>query len=463
MKTQLPKSIILFIVLLFGTIPHLNAQEHPNDELTKMYDAQKDLTAAFNTMLKTETLNNWKDNKPCKANDLINSINKSQLELSINELNAVTRNLFSRIQAVAISETIDKGSFESLTDKALQALSNDANFEAFVKAYTGKGVNDIKGKTEFRGEILSKDIDVLRDYYLTLKELTTNYKSNNEYNINDRCRYNSTNTITIKTISYPNATWDLKTTVIVDCVCDNDALATEVKNGSYEYTASVSGTLTGSTITFMNPKNSRLSVLSLKCCGDKEDKEEPSNIDPVAALNAIEGINDLMPDQTIGFGIGAGFAQDFEETTFCVFGEYLYQLNSSDDQGWYIGAEASYQHTSFGDFSSSVIKGGPKLQYNFAATPSQETQFVVGIMANYATGSNDNNGFKDDFTGLIGCAYSGVNIRICEDWSVGGQFPIFIYESFTFKPESGGEFEVDGTSLFINKDNPFKIVVRHSF
>ncbi|WP_204344537.1 hypothetical protein [Psychroserpens algicola] len=463
MKTISPLIIVFVAMCIFGNISYLNAQTLPNDDLTKKYDAQKNLTSAFNAMLKTETLHNWKDNKPCKANDLINSINKSNLELNINELNSVTEYLFSKIQAIAINETLDKGTFESLTDKALHALNNDASFEAFVKAYTGKDVNDIKGNTEFRGEILSKDIDVLREYYQALKGLTTNYKFNNEYNINDKCKYNATNTISIKTINYPNATWNIKTTVIVDCVCSNDDAATEVKNGSYEYAATVSGILTGSKITFTKPKNTTLSVLSLNCCGEKEDDEEPPYSDPLAAVDDIEGINDLMPDQTIGFGAGVGFGQDFEETTFCLFGEYLYQLNSSEEKGWYIGAEASYQHTSFGDFSSSVIKGGPKLQYNFAATPSQETQFVVGIMANYATGSNDNNGFKDDFSGLIGCAYGGINIRICEDWSVGGQFPIFIYESFTFKPESGGEFEVDGTSLFINKDNPFRIVIRHTF
>ncbi|WP_299223485.1 hypothetical protein [uncultured Psychroserpens sp.] len=174
-------------------------------------------------------------------------------------------------------------------------------------------------------------------------------------------------------------------------------------------------------------------------------------------------VDELIQKQTIGLAVGAGFGQDFKESTLCFSLEYLRQINSSDKKGLYVGAEATYETTSFEEFSSNTLKFGPKIQYNTPITPSQETQLAVGLMGNFATGNNDNNGFEDDFTGLILCAYTGVNIRVSTQWSVGVQLPVFIYEDYTFEPEMGDEFSLDNTTLLVNKNNPAKIVVRHSF
>jgi hypothetical protein len=456
MKTNL--LTLLLVLCLIGNTTISYAQENQNDDISKMYNAQKKLVDAFNSMLKTETINNRKDNKPCKTKDLIGLVNKSELELNTNELHAVITSLFTKTRAIATAETIDQGAFATLTDKGLNAISNGASFDEFIKAYTGKDIKDINGKTEFRGEILSKDIDVLQEYYQNLKEIKANHEFSQERSVSDKCAIKSENSISVKTINYPNATWDIKTTITVDCVCGPDDGVAEVKSGSYEYTSTISGTLTGSNITFNSSKNPKLSVLSLECCGKKKE-EEPPYIDPIAALND-NGIKDLMPDQTIGFGAGIGFAQDFEETTWCVTAEYLYKINTNQNKGWYVGGEVTHSNTSFGDFNSNKTVAGGKIQYNISAVPSGETQFVAGLMANYAFGNNDFNGFKDDFTGTIFCAYGGVNVRVSENWSIGAQFPVLIFENFTFKPENSAEFKTDATSLFINKDNPLKIMIR---
>ncbi len=192
---------------------------------------------------------------------------------------------------------------------------------------------------------------------------------------------------------------------------------------------------------------------------------------PISVISADEfenqgrvNIEDIIPKQTIGVAVGAGFTQDFDETTFCVSAEYLRRIHISEtNKGWYAGVEATYENSSFNDFKSNRFVGGPKLQYNLPITPSQETQFTAGLMTNYTTGTNDFSGFEETFNGFIGCIYGGINIRVNEDWSVGGQFPILVYESLTFEPESGGEFKVDGTSLLVNKSNPLKIFVRKRF
>ena len=53
-----------------------------------------------------------------------------------------------------------------------------------------------------------------------------------------------------------------------------------------------------------------------------------------------------------------------------------------------------------------------------------------------------------------------MEVSILGSVKIGAQFPVLIFENYTFKPEGGGEFKTDATSLFINKDNPLKIVIR---
>jgi hypothetical protein len=260
----------------------------------------------------------------------------------------------------------------------------------------------------------------------------------------------------VKKLDFPNIEYTLKTEVNIKCDCTDESSSKEIAAGILDYEATISGIYTSSKISFNEVKQPKVTKRSLQCCPEKEEKEEPTE----TALNDDEGIKDLMPNQTIGFGAGIGLSQDFEETTYCFTGEYLYQLNSDEYKGWYVGAEVTHNITSFGDFNSNKTIAGGKFQYNFSGVPSGETQFVAGLMGNFAFGNNDNNGFKDDFTGTIFCAYSGVNIRVSDNWSIGAQFPVLIFENYTFNPENGGEFKTDATSLFINKDNPLKIIIR---
>ncbi|WP_323787489.1 hypothetical protein [Psychroserpens sp.] len=346
-----------------------------------------------------------------------------------------------------------KGDFKTISDKALNAFSNTNNYGDFVLETTGKDVGSFTKK-----ENLSLNI-----FYSLLKKTTTSEKILNDgfftstVELSGNCRIEWEPRAKIIKFEYPNITTELKIKVYTSCDCSKKKGNNEIKSGYLEYVATTKGIYTASTVTFGELINPKIKITSMECCPEEvKMEEEPTK----TALDEDEGINDLMPAQTIGFGAGAGFSQDFDETTFCVSAEYLYLLNSSEYKGWYVGAEVSHQNTSFGDFKSNKTMAGGKLQYNISGIPSGETQFVAGIMANYAFGSNENNGFNDDFTGTVFCAYGGVNIRVSENWSVGAQFPFLIFENYTFKPEGGGEFKTDATSLFINKDNPLKIIIR---
>lgn len=462
--------------------------QNQSDADKRLKKALKGMSDAYSKMYENAVLVQPDNPKTCKPESLIDVVDKNDLKISSSRLISGLMGMAGNLHPpnnYMLTGDYDKGEFLTQGDRAMNAASISSSFEEFITNFTGLNIGDITASRLHPelGNKEVKDIDLLRRYYSSASsfiggdwveietENMAEYGENSEFNVdlsptkyvgNDdgRCAFYSKSKIRLKTYDFPMATWEIRTEVFVDCTCKEEDNNSKVKEGVFVYSSFVKGLFTSTKETFEQPKNPIITIKSLECCPDKEEKkEEPPKVD----LNEDAGINDLMPDQTIGFGAGVGFSQDFEETTFCVSAEYLYQLNSSEHKGWYLGVEVTHQNTSFGDFNSSVTKGGPKFQYNFSAVPSGETQFVAGIMANYAFGSNDNNGFKDDFTGIIACAYGGVNIRISEDWSIGGQFPIFIYENFTFEPEGGDEFKVDGTSLFINKNNPFKIVVRRSF
>ncbi|TBN03987.1 hypothetical protein EYD45_08210 [Hyunsoonleella flava] len=457
MKTNQLVSGFLMCFIFFSLKGYSQDKKLP---YCKNKDAAKELHAAFKTMHAQAKVANWKDNKTCKAKDLISKVDGSMKSVSMTEAIYTINKLYYSFQSPTTKDTFDKGFFTTMEDKGLYSYKKSKNFSDFVSEYTGKSIGDIQGKRTSSSGMEYKDIDVIRRYYNGLKSFFTTLDFNVKYDesVSDNCRRTVLSTIKVAKFSYPNITWEIKTRANVNCVCNNGLDKTEVKSGSFEYTATTSGVLTHPKVTFSQPKDSKITINSLVCCGEKQ-KDRPISSEP-----KTEDINNLMPDQYIGGGVGFGATQDFEEISYCFFAEYLKKITyGSDDYAWYAGIEAGYSGWSFNDSNSNRIKIGPKLQYHTALTPSKQTQFVAGIMGNYNFGTTDNGFSIDDVTGIVACAYGGVNIRICENWSVFGQFPVFIYESTTFKSESGGEFKTDGTSLLINKDNPLKLGVRFNF
>lgn len=435
------------------------SQQNQNYRYTKNQEAAAGLISAYNTMHQTQNIVNWKDTKPCKVKDLMAKVSPSIIAIDTSNIAFTINGIYSTIEPPRTSETFDKGLFMTTEDRALNAINNSKDFAGFVKGFTGKDIGDIKGERTSGSGMTYKDIDEIRRYYKTLKKFFDGleFTPKHDNDMNGNCRTTATTRLKVIKFNYPKITWEISTYVTITCVCNNGLDPTEVKSGSYEYTATVAGAFTHTKMTFDQPKDSKITILSLECCAVKE-KEEPISSEPQTAY-----IEDLMPDQYIGGGAGFGAAQDFDEISYCLSAEYLKKITyGSDDSAWYVGAEAGYSGWSFNDSSSNRIKIGPKLQYHNGITPSGQTQIVAGIMGNYNFGTTDNGFSKDDITGIVACAYGGVNIRVCENWSLFGQFPIFIYESTTFKSDSG-EFKTDGTSLLINKDNPLKLGVRYKF
>lgn len=458
MKTKHTLTVFACIILSSSYFIGFS-QQNSNYTYTENKEAAANLISAFNTMHKTENVINWKDTKPCKVKDLMGKVSPSIIAIDTSSIAFAINGIYSTIRPPITSETLDKGMFNTLEDRALNAINNSKNFTDFVNGFTGKDIGDIKGERTSSSGMVYKDIDEIRSYYKSLKNFFDGleFTPKHDRDLNSNCRSEATSNVKIIKFNYPKITWEISTYVTVNCVCNNGLDPAEVKSGSYEYTATLNGVFTHAKMTFNQPKDSKITILSLECCAAKE--EEPISSEPLT-----DDIKDLMPDQYIGGGVGIGAEQDFEEISYCISAEYLKKLTyGSDENAWYAGVEVGYSGWSFNDSNSNRIKIGPKLQYHTAVTPSKQTQLVVGLMGNYNFGTSDNGFSKDDVTGIVGCAYGGVNIRVCENWSLFGQFPVFIYESTTFKSEAGSEFKTDGTSLLLNKDNPLKLGVRYKF
>lgn len=199
-----------------------------------------------------------------------------------------------------------------------------------------------------------------------------------------------------------------------------------------------------------NPINDKITVKATAECCDKGN-DDISYIDPMS-----------QPDQTIGYTAGIGFSNDFEEVSYCAGVEYLKRI-SNKKSDTYLGGGVSYGGTSFDGYTTSRVMVGPKIQIHTPITPSGETQWVNGFKGYYSFGNRENNGYKDKTSGVELSLYSGFNIQLNEKTAVGIEFPIITWDKLTIKPENGSDYEVDNTSLLLNKGNPLKLNLRYRF
>ncbi len=201
-----------------------------------------------------------------------------------------------------------------------------------------------------------------------------------------------------------------------------------------------------------SPIKEKITVkVTAECCDKGNDDEDVSYIDPLE-----------QPDQTIGYNVGLGFQNDFEDVSYCAGVEYLKRI-SDKKSDTYIGGGISYIGTSFNDFKTSTVMVGPKVQIHTPISHSGDTQWVNGLKGYFMFGNQKNGNLKDKTSGVEASIYSGFNIQLNKKTSIGVEFPVFTWEKIKIKPEVGADYEVDGTSLLLNKGNPLKLSIRHSF
>jgi hypothetical protein len=463
MKTKQIINVFLILFFLSGFM-NVNAQsdfdfliEQERKDLkyakTHFSTDAKEIKSIFKKMLETANVKSWKGTQYCKPEELLKKIKPNSLkENRINEILLGIYRYSKKITPADTKESFQKNPGVSLIDQGLKAYSETSSFIEFVTAYTGKNLGDIKGE---KNNILNekvKDIDALREYYKRLKSFVNGFERNLEwgYYKTEDCEVKVRYTIKIIKIDYPKVTWEYKIKFNVACNCPIRDAPEKVKSGVVEYTATSEGTYTASKRTYGKIKKTTIDIVKLVCCkGDIP--EDASYTEPIS-----------QPDQTIGYNVGFGFENDFEDISYCAGVEYLKRI-SDKKSDVYFGGGVSYLGTSYNETTTNQFMVGPKIQIHTPITPSEEVQWVNGFKGYYSFGNQKNNGYTDKTTGIELSLYSGFNIQLNEKAAVGIEFPALTWDKIKIKPEMGADYEFDNTSLLLNKGNPIKLNLRYNF
>lgn len=444
------KKLNLFLFFLC-CIPIINAQDTKNKEMTpyeieakKNEEIAKKLQGTFKSMYENATLKKSKNKENCIQEDLVGMADPSSLMFEENSAVVTIKS----IKSILLNDLynyglIDKGQFNSPSDRDLHAFTTTNNFSDYVKALLGREI----------GEVSEKMLNDIKKHYKFLKtNFDKTFLIETSSHMSPSCGYTKTYFIKVKSFDYPNVTWEIRTQVQVDCECSLDELSKNIDNGTYEYTSETKGILTSTNITFGTAKNAKLEVLTLNCCPTKEKEEEK-----VSLIEPIE-----QPDQTIGYNIGFGFQNDFEDISYCGGVEYLKRI-SDKKSDTYFGGGISYLGTSFNDNKTNQVMVGPKIQIHTPISHNGDTQWVNGFKGYYSFGNQKNNTYTDKTTGIELSLYSGFNIQLNEKAAVGIEFPVITWDKIKIKPEIGADYEFDNTSLLLNKGNPVKLSLRYKF
>ncbi len=347
--------VILAMSISFTIVGQKTLMERHEAALKKEKETFKkpveDLRAVFAKMFNNAQFVDTKVAGPCKPVDLVSKIEiyelKSGNEKLIKEVKSIKDTYLNYPQHLNDAQSRDyaysfeTGDFNSMEDAALNAFSNTNKFIDFVKLYTGGDVGDLN----------EYDIKTVRGQY---DNLNANY--NKEFQIETGefmsliCGHKQTSFIKLKKLNYPNVTWEIRTVVTADCDCSGAAeLTKNIKRGSIEYTAEVTGLLTTKSVTFSNVANAKVTVKSLVCCS-KIEKAEESKI-------AINDVHDAKGYLQVGAQVGLPLGQekDFYSLTFGAEVSYLFNVSESFNAGIGVG----YTHFSPKEFTvgSTTFKG----------------------------------------------------------------------------------------------------------
>jgi hypothetical protein len=395
-------------------------------------------------------INKDKDKEACEPFTLLSQFEAKDLLPQSKPFSNYLKGLLATNQQKL--DSLSKNSIGSNTvnrlDLYLEILGKSKSFKKFAEAITGQSVLDLS----------AKDKELLIEYYLghPLKN-GASVSSKNKKPAKakfDNCFAVSTGVLIPRKWKYPAIEWKIVTTVTIVCECEGNE-AGEVNKAVFEFQAYLSGVLSPSTISFEKNIQSSLSLESVLCCGFEEEETENTSLE----INPTETIS--LPNMTIGGGLGVGFEQDFEETSFCLGAEFLYKtlvLNKSD---LFIGANAKIATTSFMDLNNIQFSAGPTAQLFTPISIFGDTHITNGVGANILFGTNDTNGIKNDISGFEVILNSGLNVRLNNNASLSVILPILSYQNVKFKNQDGDNlFETSGTTLLINKNNPVTLGIR---
>lgn len=169
-------------------------------------------------------------------------------------------------------------------------------------------------------------------------------------------------------------------------------------------------------------------------------------------------------NNTIGgtIGLGWGDVEGNSETSFCLGAEYQHKITGAKynpNGAGYLSAFANYHNLSSDNLKQSTFRGGLGYTHFNRFTALNEVQWLYGGKGYYETGEFDSFGFVDDVTSFGFYLFTGINIRICNNASLGLEIPVVSYLSRTFESQ-GVKVDQDQIWAGVNKDNTVSATLR---
>ena len=258
-------------------------------------------------------------------------------------------------------------------------------------------------------------------------------------------------------IEFGKISWELRLTSKIDCPCNNNSNL-KMKSGESEYKARVSSILPENNffdMRFTSVDEVFRDILEIECCDEPENDQNSEREDANDDGNQEEGSGSAgekdkkccdheQPNNSIGFFPIININDNFEDTTFGLSAEYLYNMGSSFlNNEWYIGGAATYQTSSAqdGEITENFYIGALIIENRTPILPC--LQWVQRVCGQYGQGSIEAFGSEDDFNQLTFGIHTGFNMDIAPNVSIGADATILEFGNQTFTPDNAPEQETD--------------------
>lgn len=190
-----------------------------------------------------------------------------------------------------------------------------------------------------------------------------------------------------------------------------------------------------------------------------DDLEGTFNPNPLEGeVVTVDYIEQQNAQQVVAFvrtmlALGAGFGFVEDETLWCLHAAYYLRLAQFQRSAFYGAIGFAYSGFDNNGISQNIIDFNLRFLMFQSISKLNEIRLIYGLLFSYGFGNDKFDGFKTDITRFVAAAVIGFQLMLSTRWSLAIQTNLLAYQSTTRKPEGGGEFKDDFTSLLINKNN----------
>lgn len=424
-------SIVLLIVLLFGSATHSHAQKNKDPKLASGKNLRNTIINMLRTAKEIKT-----PPQTCDASGLLKSIPRSKLVPTKEEL---------------------KSDIIKIVDSLKPTLREQDEWPEILDHY-----NTSKDFFEFHRKVTGSDIGTVipsvqkkvRTYYNRLKNSLKNGFDLKKVEFqHKKCKVVALTNLKPsgwsinKKKNPPTITvnWEITTNVTISCDCKKQNKF-RVKDVKYFYSGKSSsrllfdefvdsGPLSGTIIfrfglRFGKIKESKYGRSKLVCCPKNSTTEDGSYINP------DEDINNDTP--FIDVSAGTSFGSE-EETEVIGFFGYFFKVANIGNIPLFVGPKVTVNTTELNgnDFIATRVLIGPSAEYKIPVG-NGKTRILTGVNAGYSFGNINAFGFKQTSSGFAINTYAGAEFGLGSNLGLGVQLNFFEYNNTTFKADEGG-------------------------